>query len=367
MYIVFAIWAKQITGSTASAGAVFASFIIPSLLGPLAGNLIDGLPRQWTIFATNLVMATGILGLLGATRPERVWLIHAVAMLYGLGYVVYTAARAGIVVSMFDKEQVGPINSALRTSREALRLAAPLVGTGLYLAIGQTCFVFAVAGALVVSALLFAFMRIKEPPKASRSAALSLTGLGSGFSHLCREPILRTLLMAVSITLLVAGFFEVTLLGILDHLGRPASDLGYLVTAQGAGAVLGGLWSGRLIGRTHGLWLVGFGFLIQSLGALALAVPHLAVLYLACGVFGLGMPISLVGMDTSVQLGTPEHLQGRVGTAVEAITSLPFAASFVASSLLINRLGYFPLVLSMAALTFVSALPLLLRGRTLKA
>jgi len=174
-------------------------------------------------------------------------------------------------------------------------------------------------------------------------------------------------LTCVSITLLVAGFFEVTLLGILDHLHRPASDLGYLVTAQGAGAVLGGLWSGRLIGRAHGLWLVGMGFLIQSIGALSLAVPNLAVLYLACGIFGLGMPISLVGMDTSIQLGTPEHLQGRVGTAVEAITSLPFAASFVASSLLINRLGYFPLVVSMAALTFVCALPLLAHGRSLKA
>jgi MFS family permease len=363
VYIVFAIWAKQLTGTTASAGVVFASFVIPSLLGPLAGNFVDGLSRKWVIFTTNLLMAAGILTLKWATAPGRAWLLYAVTLLYGFGYVIYTSARAGIVVSMFERAKVGPINSALRTSREALRLAAPLMGTGLFVVIGPSYFILAVASALGLSAFLFALVQTKELPAEARPKAFSLMGLESGVAHLWREPVLRALLTAVSITLLVAGFFEVTLLGILDHLGRPATDLGYLVTAQGSGAVLGGLWSGRLIRRQPGLWLVGLGFLIQSLGALALTMPNKSTLYGACAVFGLGIPISLVGMDTAIQLGTPEHLQGRVGAAVEALTSLPFAASFVVSSLLITRVGYFPLALAMAVLTFLCSVPLLLQGR----
>ena len=46
MLLVLAMWAKELTGSNAVAGSVFAALVLPSLLAPLGGVLIDRFRRR---------------------------------------------------------------------------------------------------------------------------------------------------------------------------------------------------------------------------------------------------------------------------------------------------------------------------------
>jgi len=46
LFIVLAIWAKQLTGSNGEAGAVFLTLALPSLASPLGGLIVDRYPRR---------------------------------------------------------------------------------------------------------------------------------------------------------------------------------------------------------------------------------------------------------------------------------------------------------------------------------
>ena len=64
-------------------------------------------------------------------------------------------------------------------------------------------------------------------------------------------PLTRSGVLCLSVTILVAGFYEVILFSILELFNRPLSVIGQLISAQGLGAVLRGILSIRLIKNAY--------------------------------------------------------------------------------------------------------------------
>jgi len=342
VYIVFAIWAKQLTGSTSDAGLVFFCFIIPSLISPLTGNTIDSLRKDGIIVFTNLFMAASILTLQFAHEKYQFICLLTSAFIYGLGYVVFNSARVCLVVNNYEEKYIGEINAVLRTFRETLRLTAPLLGVYLYTSFGSHFFVWFVSISLIISAVLFINLEVKKSPLSQqmRISAFSFNGLMDGAKGLWRFPLIRSCVLCLSVTLLVAGFYEMILFSILEHLNRPLSVIGQLISAQGAGAVLGGILSIRLIKTMLPELLILGGFFIQALGIAGLFASEISLIYLSCATFGFGVPLSMVGLDTLIQTKLPVAIQGRANTSLEAITSIPFSLSFLISSLMTSFIAY---------------------------
>ncbi|WP_319939618.1 MFS transporter [Xenorhabdus littoralis] len=361
VYIVFAVWAKQLTGSTAGAGFVFFCFIIPSLISPLTGNIIDSLRKDSTIVFTNLFMAASILALHFSHEKYQYILLLISALIYGLGYVIFNSARVCLVVNNYDEHHIGQINAVLRTLRESVRLTAPLFGVYIYTAFGNHVFVWFVSLSLIFSAFLFLnFEKKSKGYSTSNVSAFSLQGLWDGARGLWYDPLIRSCVICLSVTLLVAGFYEIILFSIIDHLHQPLSVIGQLISAQGIGAVMGGIVSIRLIKRLSPGVLVSVGFFIQVAGILGLFAQDIAIIYISCAVFGFGAPISMVGLDTLIQTKLPFAVQGRANTSLEAITSIPFSLSFLVSSLMTAVISYKVMLFYMAVVTVSAACFLLL-------
>jgi len=107
---------------------VFLALGLPYLAAPLAGHLVDRARRRPLLIVTNALAAVAVLGLLGVHSAAQLWLIYAVAFIYGALSIVIAAAGTGLVKDLLvDADLVGA-NAAYATTSQGLRIASPLVG-----------------------------------------------------------------------------------------------------------------------------------------------------------------------------------------------------------------------------------------------
>ncbi|WP_420176439.1 hypothetical protein [Luteococcus sp. OSA5] len=63
MILALSIWVKSLTGSSSQAGVTLAFFMAPQLFAPLAGQLVDHIPRRVVLVAGNLLSAATLVPL----------------------------------------------------------------------------------------------------------------------------------------------------------------------------------------------------------------------------------------------------------------------------------------------------------------
>src|SRR5947208_9804045 len=136
LFLVLAIWVKDLTGSNGAAGLVFLFFIVPSFVSPILAVVVDRYPRRRVMMLNDLVTGFGILALLLVRDRGDVWLIYAVAAFYGLSQQVFFAARSGLLAGWLESEALGDANGLLESTRMGLRVVGPPTGALLYGAFG---------------------------------------------------------------------------------------------------------------------------------------------------------------------------------------------------------------------------------------
>jgi MFS family permease len=142
-------------------------------------------------------------------------------------------------------------------------------------------------------------------------------------------------------------------------LHRSASFVGVLGTAQGVGAIAGGLVAARILKRTSESLLVVAALGCLAAGVLLLTVPNLVVDIAALAVAGLVGPWMLVAATTALQVRTPADLLGRVSGALQLSLGLPQIASIGLGAALIAVVNYRILLAAVAAVAVLAACYLL--------
>ena len=151
-------------------------------------------------------------------------------------------------------------------------------------------------------------------------------GLRAGLSVLAGRRVLRVTVALAAVAIAMSGFataaqYEV----VLVDLGLPATFLGILLSAQGAGSIAGGLIVGRVISR-YGVTAVGVtGTALFAAGLLARCLPWWPALIVGAVIGGVGLPWALVAAVTAVQTHTPAALLGRVAATANTVMFGPIA------------------------------------------
>lgn len=171
MFLVLAVWVKTLTGSNAMAGLAILPFILPSLFGPVLGVYVDRYSRRHVMIATDLAAIGALAPLAWVHSAGDIWLIYLSSFLLGLCTVIYQAARSGLLVSMLASDDLGEANGLLQSTNQGVRLLAPLVGAGLYAAIGGTAVAALDAATFLVSALFL--LGVHAPPIRARTSRTS--------------------------------------------------------------------------------------------------------------------------------------------------------------------------------------------------
>lgn len=340
MLIVLAIWVKELTGSSARAGAVILAVTAPTLVSPLLGWCVDRIRRRPFLIWINIASATGLLALFAVRDRADVWIIYVVALFYGLSLVLNSAALAGILKYIVAEDHLVEANAAMRSIREGLRLVGPLAGAGLYASVGARAVVVVDIVSFGVAAGALAALPLRE--RRPHPGALSVLGEASaGLRHLVGDPPLRRTALAVAAALLVCGTLESGVFAYVDHgLHRPATFVSVLATAMGAGSIVGGFLAPRIIRRVGEPDTVAFGLGILAFGLGPLIRPNVVLGVAAVPLAGAGVSFVLVAFITLMQRRTPQALMGRVYTATDLLVGVPQTASIAVGAILISKVDY---------------------------
>src|SRR5215471_16889656 len=81
LYLALGIWVKQLTGSNAAAGMVFFLLVVPTLVAPLAGLVVDRVRRRPLMIAADVIVAGAVLALVFVHDRGDLWLIYTVTLI----------------------------------------------------------------------------------------------------------------------------------------------------------------------------------------------------------------------------------------------------------------------------------------------
>jgi predicted MFS family arabinose efflux permease len=357
LYLMLAVWVKDLTDSDSAAAMVFVALGVPALAAPFLGHLADQMSRKRLLAFTNLGIALAVLSLLFVDSASRLWLIYLVTFSYGcVGYLT-ASSQSGLIRDLLADDELASGNGVLSTLDQGFRLVSPLVGTALYVAVGPEAVVVLTAACFGATAMLMTRVEVDETlPADPGDQASYWAELAAGFRHLARTPTLGTLTVVLAAGFGAAGFVNAAVFPVMEQgLGVDAATLGLLVSFQGLGAVIGGATSSRLVARFGERRSVGIGMAMVTIGMIPMVGTSLAAVVVGIGVIGLGIPWILVAYSTLRQRLTPSRLQGRAAAAANVVINVPQTLAIVAAAAAIGWLDYRLIVLATIVLVAAAA------------
>jgi MFS family permease len=359
LWLAMAIWVKILTGSNSAAGLTFFAFLLGLMLAPLGGVLADRMPRRPLLIAANLVNGALVCLLLLAGGRHQIWLIYLVMFGYGAVGGLIMSAQTALLTVMLPDDLLGEANSLLQVAEVGLRSVTPLIGAGLLAWLGPGPVILLDAGTFGVAGLAALAMRLREPWPVPSGGPWHAE-LTAGLRHIGRTRELRRLVLTGICALLVFGFFEVVPFAVVaEGLHRSPPFLGVLESVMGVGGVTGGLLAAAVMRRSSERVLVIGALIACALGCGLLLSSWLPAVLVAMGLVGVCIVWANVAMYTLVQRRTPSTLIGRVDAALTMVIVVPQAVSIALGAALIAVVNYRVLLIIMAVVFLLSAVPMI--------
>ncbi|MFF5936104.1 MFS transporter [Streptomyces sp. NPDC012508] len=336
MWLASGIWVKSLTGSDSLAALTVFALWAPVLVGPLLGTVADRVRRRPLMVWSNAAMAALLPALLWVDRADRVWLLFAVLVLYGIQGTVHDAAEVALAASALDRRLLGDFNGLRTTVSEGVKLIAPLVAAGLFARYGAGPVALLDAATFALAAGVFALMRVREEKPVRPASAHWLRDTGEGLRTIGSSPVLRPLVLTGSFTMLLAGVNGAAVYAVVDQgLGHSPAYAGVLYAAQGVGSVVTGLAAGPVLRRVPGRSAAAVGLALFALAVGARAVPHDGVALAASVLIGVGLPLVLIAAMTAVQREAPADAVGRAAATAHTLLFVPNAIALALGAALV--------------------------------
>jgi MFS family permease len=252
-----------------------------------------------------------ILGALTVTGAIQVWEIGALAALLGLNNAFENPARQSFMMELVGPEYLRNAVSLNSVLVNVARTAGPALAGILIATVGEgVCFLVNAGSFVAVVASLTTMDRAQLSP--TTPAPRARGQLREGLNYIRATPELGVPLLMMALAGCLTYEFQVSLPVMASrglHVG--ATGFGFMTSAMGIGAVVGGLLVAAR-GKTGlgplTLAASGFGVAI-GLAAVAPGLP----LELAALAFAGGMSISFMSTGNStLQLGAAPEMRGRV-------------------------------------------------------
>ncbi len=303
-----------ISHSATTLGVIVALQTLPVLLlAPYGGVIADRVDKRRMMIALQSAMGVQalILGVLTVAGSVRLWEIGALAALLGLNNAFENPARQSFMLEMVGAESLRNAVSLNSVLVNVARIIGPAVAGVLIATAGEgPCFLINAASfiAVVISLLTLDRSAITPSPPSGREPGQ----LREGLRYVRRTPELAVPLLMMALVGALAYEFQVTLPVMASQaLHAGSRGYGFMTSAMGVGAVLGGLLvaaKGRTGLPTLTLAACAFGVLLLAAGL----APTLALELLALALAG-GASIAFMATGNStLQLNSAPGMRGRV-------------------------------------------------------
>lgn len=338
-FTVMALLVFRLTGSALGVStAVLLEALPVVLLAPLAGPVVDRLPRIAVMVAADLMRA-GLAAALAIWHGD-VHVAYAVAFGLSAGAVFFNPAVNAVLPTVVAAEELVAANSAIWSAAVVSQLVlAPLAGV-LAASVGFTAAFALNAVSFAISALLLA--RGRWPAAAAPAPAVVLWRAGvEAFTFLARDRLLRALVIGQALAALSAGGTSALLVVLAQQrLHTGGGGYGLMLAAIATGAFLGPTLLGRLIdsiGRSRVVFAAfGLRGAVDAVLATVTALP--AALGALVG-YGIGTSTGNVAFASLVQAEVAADMRGRVFAAFDLTWHLGRLVSIVVGGVVADAYG----------------------------
>ena len=367
-----------LTGSTLATGAMFMAGMLPSLLlGSVAGVFVDRWDRRWTMVLTNLVLAVCVLPLALVSSTGELWIVYVVAVLQSSVGQFFGPAENALLPTLVGEEHLVTANALNALNNNLARLVGPALGGIVAATVGLTGVALIDAATFLVAAALIGLIRVDraapDEPSASdgERARISITAVWrewiAGLAVVRHSPLLALLFTIIAIVAVGEGIVSVLFVPfVTEALGGKALELGWLMSAQAVGGLLGGLVIAQAAKGVSPYRLLGpctllFGLIDLVIFVSPLFYPSITlqlVLFVLVGLPAAGFGASL---STLLQHGTSDAYRGRVFGAQNTTFALLTLCGMGLASVLGDIVGIVP-VISLQGGVYIAAGFLALAG-----
>ncbi len=322
----------KLTGDPAALGLVLAAMALPRAVFMLIGGaVVDRMsPRRVLLVARaiNALLVT-LLAALVLLGVIQLWMIYVIALGIGLSTAFAYPAGSAILPQLVEPQQLQPANALFMGVRQLSMIVGPLIaglvistgahgdhatgvadaaGLGLAFAIDAASFLFSLGSLMLI--------RIHSDTHPTPAVGGVLANVVSGIRTIWADlPLRAFILYAALVSVFVGGPIQVGLPVLANtRLDLGAASLGILMTANGAGMLLGSALSGiatrRIAGRVGLLVLTIDSLVGLALAALALVHSTIggAVLLAATGALG---GIAQIAIFSWIQRRVAPEMMGR--------------------------------------------------------
>ncbi|MBD0673878.1 non-ribosomal peptide synthetase/MFS transporter [Streptomyces sp. CBMA156] len=329
------VWIYLRTGSLAQFGLLAACGLVPGILAaPLAGAVVDRGDRRRTMIRGDIAAGAtqALLLLLYLTDSLQVWHAYALIAVLSTALTFQRLAWNAAVPQLVPKRYLGRANGVVQMAFGLAQFLVPLFAVGMLAAIGLggilvldvTSYVFALGVTLAV--------RFPDMMGSTRRESISAE-IREGFRRALGSRHFRAMLLYFAVlNVFLSPLFLLTTPLVLSF--APLAAAGWVSTAAGLGAVLGGItllvWGGPRHGRLRGVLLAT----LAVAAACLLTGLRPSVWTVALGAFGMTFALALLNGSyaTIVQTKVPLRFHGRViaVNTMVAWSTLPVGFALIA-------------------------------------
>ncbi|MGD8472602.1 MAG: MFS transporter [Anaerolineae bacterium] len=359
-WLAIPIMVERLTGSALLVGLSVISSALPMLvLGPIAGVFVDRWDRKKTMIVADILRALLVLLCLTVRTPEQVWVYYIVGFLMScVSRFFFPSQNAVLPLIVPDKDDLLAGNGLMQIVQTMGLLVGPALA-GFSIGIWGADVAFLVdSGTFILSALAISSMTVPATNKFRQVVQGTGSELSTVWNEL-REGVIylfgsRTMvgvLLCLAVVQLGIGAINVIWVPFMQRtFGLGPEGLGAVDTAQGVGMALGGVGLGVLAARVTKRKLAGWSIIfIGAMIALMGLAPSFSLVNLIPGIGAgavgaemtvgqrlLRMPLALLlyslllgvalvpaqsALMTMMQLAVPDLKRGRVGSALNALTT----------------------------------------------
>lgn len=303
-----------------AAGAIM-QFLPWLLFGLHAGAIADRFDRRRLVMFANAARAVVLAGLCAflLTGTANIWIVLAVAFLYGTAEVFVDTAGSTLLPMLVKPADLGIGNARLQAGYlVANQFAGPPLGAFLFAAGTAWPFLLEVLCVLLAVVLISRMARTPVPPRATDDDEKTHvhTDIAEGLRWLWQNPPVRMLVLIILVfNVTWAAPWGVLVLYATEHLNMGAVGYGALTTASAAGGILATLCFGWLERHVSFATLMRVVLSLEVLMHLAFALTSTGwVALVIMFVFGAYAFIWGTISTTVRQRLVPPELQGRVAS-----------------------------------------------------
>jgi len=310
----------ELTGSTVALGTVSMLNTLPLfLLAPWAGAWADRFDRRVLLIATQLgaMLLAFILALLVLTNSVQLSHIYVLSLLLGIITAIDSPAQQAFLSDLTGAtDQIRKAINLNIMIVQVSRMLGPavaglvvgLVGAGVAFFLNGLSF-----GTVVISLLLVRSMQAQAKTKAGEGA---LRGFGEAARFVLEQPRLRDALIFAGMATFLGIAIVLNILPAVasEMLGGDATTLGALMSASGAGALVGVVVFAPLIQAQFyiGRAIAGAAILAGACFAILGLSESLPLAMLALFGGGLAMPSVISTVIGILQVNAPLTMRARV-------------------------------------------------------